>query len=208
MIIKNLSIQIIFISIIIGFISNFGSNAEIVSYLTFLKLEIASYNNIGTYSFSETYYIYNEWWRLLTPMLLHFSFTHLAFNCLWIYILGLRIEEIDGKIIFLSLVIFSSILSNIAQYFFSESAFFGGLSGVVYGLIGFCMIREFEASKNIYEMPPALYLFMIIWLFLGFSGVLDLFGFGSVANFAHLGGLISGIIFAMMYLIIPVKKYD
>ena len=92
------------------------------------------------------------------------------------------------------------------RYFFSESAFFGGLSGVVYGLIGFCMIREFEASKNIYEMPPALYLFMIIWLFLGFSGVLDLFGFGSVANFAHLGGLISGIIFAMMYLIIPTKK--
>ena len=120
--------------------------------------------------------------------------------------MGLRIEEIDGKIIFLSLVISSSILSNIAQYFFSESAFFGGLSGVVYGLIGFCMIREFEASKNIYEMPPALYLFMIIWLFLGFSGVLDLFGFGSVANFAHLGGLISGIIFAMMYLIIPTKK--
>ena len=208
MIIKNLSIQIIFISIIIGFISNFGSNAEIISYLTFLKFEITSYNNIGTYSFSETYYIHNEWWRLLTPMLLHFSFIHLAFNCLWIYILGLRIEEIDGKIIFLSLVIFSSILSNIAQYFFSESAFFGGLSGVVYGLIGFCMIREFEGGKNIYEMPPALYLFMIIWLFLGFLGVLDLFGFGSVANFAHLGGLISGIIFAMMYLVIPVKKYD
>ena len=208
MIIKNLSIQIIFISIIIGFISNFGSNAEIISYLTFLKFEITSYNNIGTYSFSETYYIHNEWWRLLTPMLLHFSFIHLAFNCLWIYILGLRIEEIDGKIIFLSLVIFSSIVSNIAQYFFSESAFFGGLSGVVYGLIGFCMIREFEGGKNIYEMPPALYLFMIIWLFLGFLGVLDLFGFGSVANFAHLGGLISGIIFAMMYLVIPVKKYD
>jgi len=33
---------------------------------------------------------------------------------------------------------------------------------------------------------------------LGFMGVLDLFGFGSVANFAHLGGLISGLIFAMI----------
>ena len=27
---------------------------------------------------------------------------------------------------------------------------------------------------------------------------LNLFGFGNVANFAHLGGLISGIIFAMI----------
>ncbi len=40
---------------------------------------------------------------------------------------------------------------------------------------------------------------MIVWLILGFVGILDLFGFGSVANFAHLGGLISGIIFAMIY---------
>ena len=40
---------------------------------------------------------------------------------------------------------------------------------------------------------------MIIWLLLGFIGVLDLFGFGSVANYAHLGGLISGILFAMIY---------
>jgi GlpG protein len=29
-------------------------------------------------------------------------------------------------------------------------------------------------------------------------GLLDLFGFGSVANFAHLGGLVSGVIFAMI----------
>jgi len=39
---------------------------------------------------------------------------------------------------------------------------------------------------------------MIIWLLLGFMGILTLFGFGNVANFAHLGGLISGIIFAII----------
>ena len=39
---------------------------------------------------------------------------------------------------------------------------------------------------------------MIAWMILGFMGVLNLFGFGSVANYAHLGGLISGIIFAMI----------
>jgi GlpG protein len=30
-------------------------------------------------------------------------------------------------------------------------------------------------------------------------GILDLFGFGKVANFAHLGGLVSGVMFAMIY---------
>ena len=61
------------------------------------------------------------------------------------------------------------------------------------------MILEFESKIDRYELPPALYLFMIVWLILGFAGILNLFGFGSVANFAHLGGLISGIIFAMIY---------
>ena len=39
---------------------------------------------------------------------------------------------------------------------------------------------------------------MIIWLLLGFLGVLEIFGFGSIANYAHLGGLISGLIFGML----------
>ncbi len=60
------------------------------------------------------------------------------------------------------------------------------------------MILEMDSEYDRYQLPPALYLFMIIWLILGFMGLLDLFGFGSVANFAHLGGLVSGVIFAMI----------
>ena len=60
------------------------------------------------------------------------------------------------------------------------------------------MIIEMDSPQDIYDIPPGLYMFMIIWMILGFMGVLELFGFGSVANFAHLGGLLSGIIFAMM----------
>ena len=41
-------------------------------------------------------------------------------------------------------------------------------------------------------------MFMLVWLVLGFIGILDIFGFGNVANFAHLGGLIAGIIFYMI----------
>ena len=58
---------------------------------------------------------------------------------------------------------------------------------------------EMESNYFKYGLPPGLYLFMIAWLILGFVGVLDLFGFGSVANFAHLGGMLSGLMFAMMY---------
>jgi len=60
------------------------------------------------------------------------------------------------------------------------------------------MVTELEAKKERYDLPPAIYLFMLVWLILGFLGILNLFGFGNVANFAHLGGLISGIIFAII----------
>jgi len=60
------------------------------------------------------------------------------------------------------------------------------------------MIIELEMKQERYDLPPALYLFMLVWLILGFLGILNLFGFGNVANFAHLGGLISGIIFAII----------
>jgi GlpG protein len=191
---------IILISILVAFFSNYGSALTLIEPLTFIKIDLGSYKNgyVSFNSFETTYMQNNEWWRLITPMFIHFSLTHLVFNCLWIYVLGSKIEQIDGHITFINLVIFSSIISNLAQHFFGESALFGGLSGVIYGLLGYCMIIEIDTKQERYDLPPALYLFMLIWLILGFLGILNLFGFGNVANYAHLGGLISGIIFAMI----------
>ena len=191
---------IILISILVAFFSNYGSVLVLIEPLTFIKVELGSYKNgyVSFNSFETTFMQNNEWWRLITPMFIHFSLTHLVFNCLWIYVLGSKIEQIDGHITFINLVIFSSIISNLAQHFFGESALFGGLSGVIYGLLGYCMIIEIDTKQERYDLPSALYLFMLIWLILGFLGILNLFGFGNVANYAHLGGLISGIIFAMI----------
>jgi GlpG protein len=198
--IKNFHIPIIAISIIITFLSNYGSFLSVIEPFTFLKMDLNSLERgyINFFTLESTYNINNEWWRLITPMLIHFSFAHLVFNCLWIYVLGSKIEQFDGHLIFINLILFCSICSNLTQYFFGGPSLFGGLSGVIYGMLGFCMIIELESQFERYDLPPALYLFMIVWLVLGFMGVLTLFGFGNVANFAHLGGLISGIIFAMI----------
>ena len=191
---------IILISILVALISNYGSSVNIIEPLTFLKIDLDSFQNgyANFYSIENTYYLYNEWWRLITPMFIHFSLTHLVFNCLWIYVLGSKIEMNDGYFTYINLIIFSSIISNLAQHFFGGSSLFGGLSGVIYGLLGYCMIIEIDTEQERYGLPPALYLFMLIWLILGFLGILNLFGFGNVANYAHLGGLISGIIFGMI----------
>jgi GlpG protein len=83
------------------------------------------------------------------------------------------------------------------QYIFSGSSLFGGLSGVIYGMFGYCLVIELDLKYERYSLPPAIYLFMLVWMLLGFLGVLTLFGFGNVANYAHLGGLIGGLIFGM-----------
>ena len=186
-------------SILIALASNFGSIISMIAPFTFTNIRITNQGYVSMTSFNQTFLIDNQWWRLISPMFIHFSFAHLAFNCLWVYILGEKIEKINGSVVFILLVLISSIASNLAKFYWTSSKLFGGLSGVIYGLLGFCLIIEMESKYDHYGLPPALYLFMIVWLILGFVGILDLFGFGSVANFAHLGGLISGMIFAMIY---------
>ena len=186
-------IWIITLAFLVSFFSSFGSKLNLIEPIFFNKFLI-SFNQIQFYDFNTTYLKGNEWWRLITPMFIHFSLTHLIFNSLWIYILGREIEQLDGKIIFIFLILFTSISSNYFQYSFSGPSLFGGLSGVVYGLLGYCFVSETFLRTNKFSFPPAIYLFMFFWLLIGFTGFLDLLGFGKIANFAHLGGLLSGIL--------------
>ena len=184
---------LIALACVVSFFSSFGSKLSLIEPIFFNKFLI-SLNQIQFYDFKTTYLIGNEWWRLITPMFIHFSPTHLIFNSLWIYILGREIEQLDGKIIFIFLILFTSIVSNYLQYSFSGPSLFGGLSGVVYGLLGYCFVSETFLRINKFSFPPAIYIFMFVWLLIGFTGFLDLLGFGKIANFAHLGGLLSGIL--------------
>lgn len=181
---------IIALAIFLTLFTNFGLN-NFLEPLLFIKTNLNS-------SFENTYLINNEWWRLITPTFLHFSMTHLVFNCLWIYILGSRIEKLDGLSVFLFIFILTGILSNAGQFFWTQQYLFGGLSGAVYGLLGYCFIIELDGRHSRYGLPEALYLFMFIWLLVGFTGVLSVFGFGNVANTAHLVGMIAGFIIGLI----------
>ena len=181
---------IIALAIFLTLFTNFGLN-NFLEPLLFIKTNLNS-------SFENTYLINNEWWRLITPTFVHFSMTHLVFNCLWIYILGQRIEKLDGLSVFLFIFILTGILSNAGQFFWTQQYLFGGLSGSVYGLLGYCFIIELDGRHGRYGLPEALYLFMFIWLLVGFTGVLSFFGFGNVANTAHLVGMIAGFIIGLI----------
>ena len=184
---------IIAIAVLLSFITNFGFSSLLEPFL-FLK---SSGSNLYP-SFQNTYIVSQEWWRLISPTFLHFSLTHLIFNCLWIYILGSKIEIIDGRGIFLTLFLISGLSSNLGQYFIAGDYLFGGLSGAVYGLLGYCFILDLDNRGLRYNLPNALYIFMFIWLLIGFTGLLKIFGFGNVANIAHLVGMIAGFILGII----------
>ena len=190
---KSAYFYIIAAAIFLTLFTNFGLSGLLGNFL-FIN---TNFNNAFS-SMEHTFLIEHEWWRLLTPTFLHFSITHLAFNCLWIYILGSKIEAYDGKVVFILIFLITSIASNVGEYIWSGQYFFGGLSGAVYGLLGYCFIIELDSKSSRYDLPDALYLFMFIWLLVGFTGILSIFGFGNIANAAHLIGMIIGFILGLV----------
>ncbi len=191
--IKSVYFYIIAAAIFLTLFTNFGLSGLLGNFL-FIN---TNFSNAFS-SMEHTFLIEHEWWRLLTPTFLHFSITHLAFNCLWIYILGSKIEAYDGKVVFILIFLITSIASNVGEYIWSGQYFFGGLSGAVYGLLGYCFIIELDSKSSRYDLPDALYLFMFIWLLVGFTGILSIFGFGNIANAAHLIGMIIGFILGLV----------
>lgn len=137
-----------------------------------------------------------EVWRLLTPVFIHFGLFHVLFNSLCMWDFGRRLEFMLGKRHFLLFFALTGIASNIAQFLWSGSAIFGGMSGVVYALVGFIALRQRIAPHPLVAVSPALIGFMLFWLVLCMTGVVDYFISGSVANAAHLGGLIAGALYA------------
>lgn len=133
-----------------------------------------------------------EYWRLVTPVFLHFSWLHIVFNALWTWEFGHRIERILGSRWLLLLFLVIAVISNSSQFAAGGPSIFGGMSGVVYGLLGFSWVAARLQPRWQFAPPPGLMLLMIGWLLICLFGVIEVLGFGAVANAAHVGGLLSG----------------
>ncbi len=140
----------------------------------------------------------SQWWRLITPIFLHFGLMHLAFNALWFWELGRRIELRSGGLWLLGLTVLFALTSNFAQWFASGNALFGGMSGAVYGLLGYCWLYQWVAPNVHFDMPKGVVILMLVWLLLGVSGLITMLGLGAIANAAHVGGLVTGCLVGLV----------
>lgn len=162
----------------------------IIACLAIYALDAIGLPIFDELAFHPTLAQFTDWqaWRYVTPAFIHFSVLHLVFNLLWWCYLGGQIEQRLGSGKLFILLIVGAALPNIAEFFVSGPRF-GGLSGVVYALLGYSWLRTRLQPDCGLAMPPALMGFMLVWLVLGF---LDMLG-TPTANMAHLVGLLVGL---------------
>lgn len=141
-----------------------------------------------------------EYWRLWTPAIVHFSLPHALFNALGIWILGRSLEARAGTLVFALLVLVSAAVSNLVQYYWSPETPFGGMSGVVYALVGAVFILQ-RWRPGWRDVPSGIVALAVGWLLFCASGLFTyVFGIG-IANAAHIGGFLCGILLALLYCI-------
>ncbi|MDH4548862.1 rhomboid family intramembrane serine protease [Pseudomonas sp. BN607] len=181
---------------IVAGLTNLGDNFTTISWFTFLDFRVQ-----GDYLYftplAQTL-DQGQWWRLVSPMLLHFGVLHLAMNSLWYWELGKRIELRQGPWLLLGLTVLFSLVSNLAQHYTSGPSLFGGLSGVLYGLLGHIWLYQWLAPNRFFNLPKGVLVMMLIWLVVCLTGVVGTLGLGQIANAAHVGGLLIGCLTGLL----------
>lgn len=185
------TVILIVVCALIALLSNLGNDLQAVSYLFYPLLDFSAGDGIFatvTQINSLTVFL-----QSLTPMFLHFGIIHLVFNMLWLWYFGSLIEALQSSRRFLLLVIFLSFAANTAQYIYSASNNFGGMSGVVYGLLGYIWVWQMLFPRSRLRLSGAMIGFFLVALV-----VMELVASSWIASAAHAGGLLAGMLAAVV----------
>jgi len=127
-----------------------------------------------------------QYWRLITPVFVHFTLLHLLSNLFLFWYFAKSINAYS-RTVFLLLFIASALLTNAAEFIIVDEKF-GGISGVNFALFGFVFIFHLLKPNDPFfissEFSIAVFLFLILsatdWL-------------GDYSFYSHLSGLIIGV---------------
>lgn len=133
---------------------------------------------------------FNQYYRLFTGMFLHAGILHLLFNMYALYIIGMQLESFLGKAKYLIVYLLSGIGASMLSIFFSNS-FSVGASGAIFGLMGALLYFGYHYRVYLDSVVKSQIIPLIVLnLILGFT-------ISGVDNWAHIGGLVSGILATM-----------
>jgi len=132
-----------------------------------------------------------EYWRLITPVFLHGSIYHIAFNLYALFVIGRGLEKQYGTARYLLLYFLSAFAGNVVSFIFSPAPSLGS-STAIFGLIGAQAVLAYQNRTLLGDRYRPILVNALtiagINLVLGLSPGID--------NWGHIGGLIGGSLFA------------
>ena len=147
-----------------------------------------------------------EYWRLVMPMFLHAGVLHLSLNSYVLYILGGLLERVYGYGRFACLYVGAGIGGSLLSIWHSNDVVAVGASGAILGIAGAMVVTGLAHPGAV---PPRwrrlfgtrILPFVILELILGAL-------IPRIDNWAHLGGVVSGMLLAFAIPPPPPPEYD
>ena len=131
-----------------------------------------------------------QFWRLLTPALVHGSIAHIGFNMYALLSFGSGLERHFGHGRFFLLYMLGAFAGNVLSFLFTDAVSVGA-STAVFGLIGAEGVFLYQNRKLFaHQFRSAISNVIFIAgvnLFIGLSPSID--------NWGHIGGLVGGLMF-------------
>jgi membrane associated rhomboid family serine protease len=135
---------------------------------------------------------HREWWRLLTAPLMHGNLLHFMMNAAALVYLGRRIEVIAGWPHVFMVFLFSAWIGGECSLRFVELPSVGASGGLM-GWLGFLIVFE-SLHGRLVPIKARRRLLAGVLL----TGLIGLVGFRFIDNAAHLGGLVAGLVYALI----------
>lgn len=143
-----------------------------------------------------------EIWRLVTCMFLHAGIMHIFFNMYSLYVVGRQIEDFFGKWRYLVIYLLSGICGSLLSVGFNPDVLAVGASGAIFGLFGAMLYFGYNYRGYIGTIVRSQVLPIVVYnLLIGFF-------IPGIDMFAHIGGLVGGLMVANMLGTIENKKYN
>ncbi|MDD7150440.1 MAG: rhomboid family intramembrane serine protease [Bacilli bacterium] len=133
-----------------------------------------------------------EYYRLFTCIFLHIGIMHLLCNMYSLYIIGREVENLFGKIKYIIIFILSGIFGSIMSLAFTHNTISAGASGAIFGLLGALLYFGMHYRTYLGEaIKRSIIPIIVINLIIGFFAE-------GIDLAAHIGGLVGGVLVAMM----------
>ena len=140
--------------------------------------------------------------QFITYMFMHADISHIFLNMLGVYMFGSILENVWGAKRFINFYLLCGLgaagLQLAISYFNNEYSVLLGASGALFGLlVAFAMMFPNTELQLYFVIPvKAKYLVIGYTLFELYNGF---FAHDNVAHFAHLGGLVVGVIIMLIW---------